>query len=139
MCTSGPSQKPAADDDESTRADDAPAPASAVTHQSADPGQPNEKGREPLFALGRLVATPESLAYLASQGVNPLGLVSRHCTGDFGELDAGDVQANKQSIQEGSRILSAYRVAGTRIYVITEAVNDDGERWLTTVLLASEY
>lgn len=139
MCTTGPSQKPAACSDDPNRASDVPALTSAPTHPATGPGQHCDKGRGPLFALGRLVATPGALAFLASQGVNPQGLVSRHCTGDFGEVDAEDVQANKLSIQEGSRILSAYRVAGTRIYVVTEAVNDDGERWLTTVLLASEY
>jgi hypothetical protein len=40
----------------------------------------------------------------------------------------------------GGRLLSAYRVGETRIYVITEAVNDaTGRRDSTCILLPSEY
>ena len=41
---------------------------------------------------------------------------------------------------EGSRLLSAYRtLRNTRIWIITEAKDDDGKRAATTILLPEEY
>jgi hypothetical protein len=88
-----------------------------------------------LFPLGRLLATPGALAALERAGCDPVHLIARHVTGDWGELDAEDRDANERAVREGSRILSAYRLpAGQRIWVITEA-----DRSLTTLLLPEEY
>ena len=41
---------------------------------------------------------------------------------------------------DGSRLLSAYRTSfGDKLWIITEAVDDAGNRTVTTVLLPSEY
>ncbi len=89
----------------------------------------------PLFPLGNLSATPGALAAIEEAGLNPLVLISRHVRGEYGDLCASERQSNKQTIKEGSRILSAYVIAeGVKIYVITEA-----SRELTTVLLSDEY
>jgi len=41
---------------------------------------------------------------------------------------------------DGSRIWSAYNtLRGVKIWVITEAVGDDGDRAATTILLPAEY
>jgi hypothetical protein len=41
---------------------------------------------------------------------------------------------------DGSRLLSAYRTAlGEKLWIITEAVDDSGNRAATTILLPSEY
>jgi hypothetical protein len=86
------------------------------------------------FPLGQLMGTPAALAHLSLNGIDPIALARRHQSGDFGDLNAGDVQANKLSVIEGNRILSAYEIGADRVYVITEA-----DRSSTTILLASEY
>ena len=47
---------------------------------------------------------------------------------------------NDQALVDGSRILSAYRtVKNIRLWVITEAQDDQGHRVATTILKPSEY
>ncbi|HEY7328078.1 MAG TPA: hypothetical protein VH592_10580 [Gemmataceae bacterium] len=89
---------------------------------------------KPRFKLGALVATPGALEVLEKAGVPLWSLVSRHVSGNFGEVDEHDRQANEEAIASGDRVLSAYTVAGERVWVITEA-----DRSSTCVLLASEY
>lgn len=60
--------------------------------------------------------------------------------GDWGELCDEDRLANDQALVNGSRLLSAYRtLKGVKIWVITEAADDEGQRAATTCLLPSEY
>ena len=63
-----------------------------------------------------------------------LNLLHRHVTGDFGEVDDDDFQENMLSIREGFRIMSAYTIHDTKLWVITEA-----DRRSTTILLPEEY
>lgn len=94
----------------------------------------------PLFSLGQIVATRGAMALFADHAeVTPQDLVRRHVTGDFGELSADDIQANRDAIEHGDRILSTYAVGGIKCYVITEAVDDGGSRSATTILRADEY
>ena len=47
---------------------------------------------------------------------------------------------NDQALEDGSRLLSSYRTTkGDKIWIITEAVDDDGRRAATTLLLPDEY
>ena len=87
-----------------------------------------------LFSLGRLVATPGAIEHLAKHDLTPLHLIHRHGSGDWGDLGVSDKKLNEQAIADGSRILSAYVVAGEKLYIITE-----WDRSYTTVLMASEY
>lgn len=88
-----------------------------------------------LFPLGRLLATPGALAALERAAANPVGLIARHVTGDWGDLGAEDHEENERAVRDGSRILSAYQLpTGQRIWVITEA-----DRSATTLLLPEEY
>lgn len=88
-----------------------------------------------LFQLGQLVATPGALAAFSEAGETPLPYIARHSQGDWGELDQEDVQENQYSLENGFRLLSAYRLRdGSKIWIITEA-----DRSATTVLLPSEY
>ena len=51
-----------------------------------------------------------------------------------------DKRLNDQALVDGSRLLSAYRtLKGERIWIITEAVGDDGKRSASTLLLPSQY
>jgi hypothetical protein len=87
------------------------------------------------FHLGRVVATPGALQALDEMGQDPIGLLARHVSGDWGDLDDHDRAENELSVANGFRILSAYTLStGTRIWIITEA-----DRSATTLLLPSEY
>jgi hypothetical protein len=93
------------------------------------------------FSLGQVVATPGALEALQESGQAPLELIYRHSHGDWGEeLCEEDRQLNDQALEDGSRLLSAYKLKnGVKIWVITEAADDNGERVATTILLPAEY
>ena len=84
--------------------------------------------------LGRVVATPGALDFVGRHGVDLLGLLLRHETGDWGDVCADDARANDRTLDAGARVLSAYETPGGRVWIITEA-----DRSATTVLLPSEY
>ncbi|MFO0806209.1 MAG: hypothetical protein U0791_24160 [Gemmataceae bacterium] len=55
-------------------------------------------------------------------------------------MSADDKAANDESLVDGSRLLSAYLLTtDVKIWIITEAVDDHGNREATTVLLPDEY
>lgn len=92
------------------------------------------------FTLGHILATPHALQVLRESGQTPLLFIRRHVQGDWGEVCEEDGQLNDNSLVDGSRILSAYRTLnGTRIWIITEAEDDQGHRPATTILLPEEY
>lgn len=83
--------------------------------------------------LGEIVATPNALAHVPSPEI--IQALARHQAGDWGELDRHDREANNAALQDGSRLLSAYRSkAGEKFWIITEA-----DRSVTTVLLPEDY
>lgn len=52
-----------------------------------------------------------------------IGLLVRHITGDWGEVDSDDKAANDHSVILGERLLSAYRLPdGTKVWVILVTV-----------------
>ena len=88
-----------------------------------------------LFPLGRLVATPGAIDLLRSSGEDLLPtLLARHQSGDWGEVPPEDARENEFSVRHGFRIISSYRVAGEKLWVITER-----DRSATTLLLPLEY
>jgi hypothetical protein len=96
--------------------------------------------KRPLFDLGQVVATPGALEALQAAGQQPHEFLSRHVTGDWGDLDEEDKSLNDDAVIEGSRILSAYQTTrGDRIWIITEAADDLGKRLATTILKSEEY
>lgn len=99
---------------------------------------PNGK---PKFSLGQLLSTPGALEAMAESGQTPMEFLSRHARGDWGEeLCDEDKRLNDQSLVDGSRILSAYKTRkGVKIWIITEAADDNGHRAATTALLPQEY
>jgi hypothetical protein len=91
--------------------------------------------RKPLFDLGQLVATPGALAALEKSGQSPMDFLSRHVTGDWGEIPEEDRKENQFSLEKGFRLMSSYKTtAQDPLWVITE-----GSRSHTTLLLPSEY
>jgi hypothetical protein len=97
------------------------------------------KAGTPLFELGMVYGTPAVLQHLEAHGLYPNALLGAHCHGDYGLVDEDDWQANDRAVVDGSRILSSYAVEGVRIWVITDAVNEQGMRPSTTLLKPSEY
>jgi hypothetical protein len=92
------------------------------------------------FWAGQVVATPGALAALEEAGQTPDFFLRRHVAGDWGDVPEEDKAANEQALIDGSRLLSAYRtLKGERIWVITEAEDDDGRRSCSTILLPSDY
>lgn len=89
--------------------------------------------RAPL-PLGRVVATPGALKVLSDAGEHPFRYLSRHATGDWGELCTFDHQQNGIALREGLRVFSSYETPAGRLWVITEA-----DRSATTILLPEEY
>jgi len=95
---------------------------------------------KPKFNLGQILATPGALEALEESGQNVQFFLARHVRGDWGEVCASDAQLNDQALVDGSRLLSAYRtLRNERIWVITEAADDEGHRLATTCLLPSDY
>lgn len=94
----------------------------------------------PKFDLGQIVATPGAFEALEESGQTPGFFIERHAKGDWGEVDKEDWVLNDQALVDGSRLLSAYRtLKNKRLWVITEATDDDGRRAATTLLLPEEY
>ena len=93
------------------------------------------KADEPLFPLGRIVATPGALDALARANQSPQEFLNRHVTGEWGELGDEDKAENNYSLKHGFRILSSYKTAaGEKLWLITES-----DRSLTTLLQPEEY
>ena len=95
----------------------------------------NLRKLEPLFPLGRIVATPGALEAIEAAGQTPDQFITLHHVGVWGDLDEEDKQENEFSLQNGLRLLSAYHTANNvKIWLITEA-----DRSVTTLLLPEEY
>jgi hypothetical protein len=96
---------------------------------------------KPRFDLGRVVATPAALDAIG-KAMGPLAhdtvlvMLSRHHSGDWGDLCPEDVQSNNEALELGNRLLSSYRIPGSEqnVWIITE-----WDRSVTTVLLPEDY
>ena len=89
----------------------------------------------PLFPVGRLLATPGAVRVLYKLQRTPSEFICRHLQGDWGELDAADIQANQKALVLGKRLLSSYDIGSNqKLWIITEA-----DRSATTLLLPQEY
>ncbi len=84
------------------------------------------------FQPGRIVATANLLSTLPDVDLSPY--ITRHLNGDWGEVCPAGAQLNEEAVSDGLRILSAYTVNDTKIWIITEA-----DRSSTTVLLPEDY
>lgn len=94
----------------------------------------NQKDKLP-FPLGDIHITKGAQAELAARAVTPTTLLERHVTGDWSNLSANDIQANRAAVRDGGRVFSSYRMAPTvRTWIVTEA-----DHASTTILLPDEY
>jgi hypothetical protein len=87
-----------------------------------------------LFETGRIVATPGAMSVLAETGTDPMDLLNRHASGDWGDVPAEDAKENLFSIKHGFRVMSSYRIGSERVWIITES-----DRNSSCLLLPSEY
>lgn len=88
-----------------------------------------------LFSLGQIMTTPGALNAFERMEEDPATYLTRHNTGDWGNLDEHDRQENEYSLGRHLRLFSAYNLSdGTRLWIITEA-----DRSMTTFLLPDEY
>jgi hypothetical protein len=92
------------------------------------------------FSLGRIVSTPGALQALLDAGQEAGEFLERHTIGDWGQLDNEDKQLNDAALIDGSRLLSAYVTRKSeKIWIITEAANEVGLRYYTTLLKPEDY
>jgi hypothetical protein len=89
-----------------------------------------------MLPLGKVVGTFGALfAFVGALNEDLSTFLDRHASGDWGEVDEHDRQANEYAVEHGLRVLSAYTLSsGEKIWVITEA-----DRSSTTILLPEEY
>jgi hypothetical protein len=96
--------------------------------------------KRPLFPLGQIVATPGALEAMAESGQDAAFFIEQHASKNWGLVDAQDWASNDAALIDGSRILSAYRtLKGKKLWIISEATDDQGRRAATTILLPEEY
>ena len=89
--------------------------------------------RRPLFPLGQTVITRGANETIAEYDV--MLAISRHQSGDWGEVSDADWKSNDRAIKKDERILSSYISSNDeKFWIITE-----WDRSATTVLLPDEY
>lgn len=90
------------------------------------------------FELGQTVMTRGVSEWMkkddAMRYTKVLKCLGRHQSGDWGDVDDEDKQTNNDALEYGDRVLSAYTVDDTKLWIITE-----WDRSVTTVLFPSEY
>lgn len=88
------------------------------------------------FSTGQ-VAMTRSVAALVQQGcLDPAQYLSRHLSGDWGDLSDSDRRENDAALRSGEgRLFSSYEIADDeKLWIITE-----WDRSVTTLMLPSEY
>ena len=94
----------------------------------------------PKFAPGKhVVATPGALDLLGQCGKTAAEFIQRHVNLEQGDLCDEDHELNGEAVKDGSRILSSFKLGDEKLWVITEAADDCGQRAATTLLLSTEY
>lgn len=84
------------------------------------------------FPLGQVAITGNASVRLSTEEV--VAGLSRHASGDWGDLCPEDTLSNDDALQHGGRLFSAYGQGEHRFWVITEA-----DYSVTTVLLPDDY
>lgn len=85
------------------------------------------------FQPGTIVATMGAIEIATNEQIHEL--LTRHLSGDWGDVDPEDAKANESALKHDLRILSSYKLPGDRkLWIITEASREQ-----TTVLSPDEY
>jgi hypothetical protein len=92
-------------------------------------------GSATYFDLGNVGASQAALKLMKENGINPYTLLSRHGTGDWGDMADKARKANLYAATNDLRVLGAYRVGRSDwVWIITEA-----DRSTTIFILPCEY
>lgn len=76
----------------------------------------------PKLPLPWLSVSPLAVELLLANSVDPLVLLNRHRSGDWGEADEHDWHLNEVGMREGNALLGVYRMTvGQPVVVLTEA------------------
>jgi hypothetical protein len=103
-------------------------------------GSPPTKVYMPKFDFGQILSTPGALEALTESSQSPNEFLDRHRNCDWGDMCEEDRLLNDEAIVDGSRLFSSFKTRnGVKLWVITEAKDDDGVRRATTILLPEEY
>lgn len=89
------------------------------------------------FTLGQVVTTQGVIGLLEENQLPQTRLselLTRHISGDWGNVPKEDKELNDSSLDHGGRLMSSYTVANQTIWIITE-----WDRSYTTLMLPSEY
>lgn len=87
------------------------------------------------FSLGQIVATSALFNYCEEKNFPLLPYIIRHSSCDWGDICDEDKGINEEALNNGSRIMSVYKLKdGKAIWIITEA-----DRSVTTLLFPEEY
>ena len=105
-----------------------------VERKVASPLTARRSTMPPKFPLGQIVVTRNCLDYAQKNNINLTELVTRHASGDDGDLCKADQELNDLAIKEEGCVFSTYQTNGVKIYVVTE-----WDRSYTTIMLAEDY
>lgn len=97
------------------------------------------------FKIGQVFASVQVRNYLENENFNLFieKCIKRHRLKDWGDLEAEDIEANFQALDNNMRVLSSYKLSSLeeqlnlpndKIWIIT-----DWNRQVTTVLFPNEY
>ena len=85
------------------------------------------------FQIGNTVITRNAATLLTEEDIS--NGITRHQSGDWGDVCTEDFEVNNNSINTGRKLLSSYHsVRGVKFWIITEA-----DRQTTKVLLPEDY
>jgi hypothetical protein len=88
-----------------------------------------------LFPLGNVYLTTGAKEALEESNQHPSEFLTRHKTGDWGDVCEDDRKENELSLKEVFRLLSSYKPSNdVKLWCISEA-----DRSSTTLLLPEEY
>ena len=86
-----------------------------------------------ILQLGQLLITPNAKKSIHLP--DALKALISHQNGDYGVISEEDKEANREALETGDRLLSAYLDRnGVRFWIITE-----GDRYSTTILMPEDY
>lgn len=89
---------------------------------------------------GYIHATPGALRAISDSGQDLWHFLDRHTSGAWGAVNEEDRRANDEALLDGARLLSAYETPqGVKLWIITDADDEDGDRANTTVFLPEEF
>ncbi|HGV0688966.1 TPA: hypothetical protein ACNBWM_004518 [Escherichia coli] len=86
------------------------------------------------FRLGQMLATIGVLELCKHKHIDLGPMIDRHVSGDWGDVDDAQREANDEALKDSGTIVSVYHPHGVRMLIVT-----DGDRSHTVAMLPHEY